>query len=985
MLESNINEALARELDRLSDELRQPLDTMADASAEAEAVRATAADARDVVRRFSDTAEFCDMPALKRLSGIIEKYFEALPGVAAERRAALVDNNVLRQWPGLVAGYLRNPAQLDGLALLLDRFQEVDWPDPLSPEKAEKLRRDLQRDCSDSGGAGSDVTPQGDTLSANDVQLAFSDDINPQLADTFLAEAPERLARLSDCIQRLSEPNASREDASQAQRLAHTIKGSANITGVRGLANIVHWVEAILEHLAGHHSNAPRELFGLLLETTDCLETMLECLAAGAAAPEEALGILERLRLWAARVKDSSTAPETAGGAEAEVLPVVEAGPKPSPADAPSVVADAESMPAESVDRAPVEAQAVSSREESLSVAPVIRVAVDSVDRMLRLASELAMDIVQMQGRLANASQRTAVQRDHEQLLKRRLAGLQELTDIRGVPSTRQVLADGSVNEEFDPLELDQYNEMHSVVNAFTESLTDFGELNVDLTEDLKALDRFVIHQEQVSKELNDIIVGVRTVSVQSIVSRLVRCVRQTCRSTGKSARVEVEGGDLDIDGEILNRLVDPLMHMLRNAVDHGIELPHERSRQDKPENGLVKVQFAREGESLVVRCRDDGGGYDLERIRSAAQQRGMIEPGQVISDEDTVQLTFVPGFSTSETVTHISGRGIGLDVVRKAVQDLRGSLDVDFEAGRGTTVTLRVPLTLISMHLLLVSSRGQVFGIPSRMLHQTLYTSTEEFRPADEGGWLYSFDEQDYQVTTLDQLMGRQNAVFEPSGRPLIPLLLLEGDHDPTAVIVEEAVDSRYVAVQRLGDYVPRVKAVVGATILRDGGVAPVIDLGELIRRPAHAAPHELSGLGGAQPSVETPAVLIVDDSLSARRSMSEIIEDAGYRVRTAVDGLDAIDAIEHEMPVVVVLDLEMPNMNGLELAAHLRNGEATQSLPLLMVTSRSTSKHHQEAYMAGVDGIITKPWQDDDLVKAVNVAVASRLAAAVGEDSDP
>ena len=275
-------------------------------------------------------------------------------------------------------------------------------------------------------------------------------------------------------------------------------------------------------------------------------------------------------------------------------------------------------------------------------------------------------------------------------------------------------------------------------------------------------------------------------------------------------------------------------------------------------------------------------------------------------------------------------------------------------------------------MHVLLIRSGEKVFGIPSRMLRQALFADSEELLLGDDGSWRYELDEESYTVVPFERLVGDPDAQFVPGERRLLSMLLVEGDHGATAVVVEEAVDGRYLVVQRLGDFVPRVRAVIGASILQDGSVAAIVDLGELIRRPSEASVHGLLQAGFVPETPEAPLVLIVDDSLSARRSMSEIIGDEGYRVKTAVDGLDAIEVIADEVPDLVVLDLEMPNMNGLELAAHLRANNPTMDLPLLMVTSRSTAKHHEQASAVGVDSVITKPWQDEDLVEAVNVLAA-------------
>ena len=279
----------------------------------------------------------------------------------------------------------------------------------------------------------------------------------------------------------------------------------------------------------------------------------------------------------------------------------------------------------------------------------------------------------------------------------------------------------------------------------------------------------------------------------------------------------------------MLGALVDPLLHVLRNAVDHGIEAPQERERLGKPAEGLLRIAFSREGDSVLVQVSDDGRGFDLDRIRSVAHARGLLAEDEERTERELLQLSVRPGFSTRETATQISGRGVGMDVVQRAVLDLKGSMDIASEDGAGATIRLRVPLTLISMHVLLVRSGGRVFGVPSGTLEQVLFSDAGVL--ADDGaGPVFTYEERDYRVHHLDALTGRPAAVPEAGGKAL-PMLLLEADAGLTAVVVEAAVDGRYLVVKSLGERVPRPPGVIGASILGDGSVAPVLDLREMLR----------------------------------------------------------------------------------------------------------------------------------------------------------
>ena len=747
--------------------------------------------------------------------------------------------------------------------------------------------------------------------------VSFPADINPRLAEAFMEEGPGHAAGFSECVQRIAAGSGSGEELARAQRHAHTLKGSAAITGVRPLATLMHHAEAVLEQLGAVGGTPDAELAECLVEAADCVEAMFDTLSAGGPAPAWE-PMLERLDQWHRRLNDDETSTELA----ANVVVESEEAPTPRPQASGSV-----------------------------------RVGLESIERMMQLAGEFGVAIVQSQGLERRASAHLAVLGDQERLVAERLLALHAAVE-RGsaVTPSRERASSGA--DDFDPLELDQYNELHSALNAFTEAATDARELTNALRVVLGNLRELFERETRMSRELDQTVLSARMVAVAGLVPRLARVVRQTCRARGKQAELQVEGAELEVDGEILRNLTDPLMHALRNAVDHGIETPAERQAAGKPEHGVIHLSFRREGESLVIRLGDDGAGFDVATIRERAQQRGLLQAGVTPSDDALVRLALRPGFSTRESADEVSGRGIGLDVLEREVRDMRGSLEVVSRRGAGATLLMRVPLTLISMHVLLVRAGENTYAVPSSALAQVLDSQAGEL---DVDGAKFTFDDVSYRVRPLGELLGFAGASL-PHGR-VTPVLLLRDDPDGVAITVDEAVDSRYLVVKRLGSYVPRVRGVVGGSILQDGSVAPVLDLLELMREPASTSISIAEqGRGEARPQAR---VLVVDDSLSARRALELVLESAGFAVRTAVDGLAAVDAIEEEVPDVVLLDLEMPRMNGLELASHLRADERTHDLPLVLITSRTTHKHHEQARAAGVDAILTKPWDDRALLE--------------------
>ena len=938
----------------------------------------------DYLRRFSNAAEMLDLPAVKELAGFFESNALALAELTSEDRGHVERRSLFAEWPQLLSGFLAKPDDASTLRRLMLQTQDPAWPTPMDEEQAQDLAERMLSEVLPGDGSRPDAEPSGDVppstaADEDDVRLSFSDDINPQLVNAFLHEAPQHINRLSRCVQRIVGNQAGLEDISQAQRVAHTIKGSANVTGVAGIANLTHRMEDILEFFADQERLPPTGLADTLLDASDCLEVMVEHLLGMGAPPAQSLAVLRRLIDSAGRIErgelmdlpdaDTVKIPNPAEPTSDTVkLP---ASAKPSPPMEPQVTAAPKAGIVPSVSIPPVTAPVqVSAGAETAA----LRIPIDTVDNLLRLAGEMATSVVQIQGRQQQSLTQAAALAKQNELVRQRLAALQDLVQLRGVPSAHRALlaVAGTDQEEFDPLELDEYSELHSATNAFAEAITDSCEYADLLRAELNTLDDLIVQHEQVSSELNHVVLSSRLVPVSTIVPRLQRGVRQTSRATGKNARLSVTGDEMLIDSEILNNVIDPLMHIVRNAVDHGIESPADRIANGKDEHGNIDLDFAREGESVIIRCHDDGAGFDFLRIRELVVAQGLVPGDRHMSERELARLTLIPGFTTRRGTTQVSGRGIGMDVVNRSIADLRGTMDIDSSANVGSTITLRVPLTMISMHVLLIRVGERIFGVPSSTLEQALFSDAGPVVHAD-GEWIFRYADTDYPLKNVSELVGMSGSAVSTLAERVAPLLLIRTETGPVGAVVDELVDGRFLVVKRLGDFVPRVRGVIGASILADGSIAPVLDVQELLRQPVIP----MVAIEIAEPEKiihNAPNVLVVDDSLSARRTLAQVISDAGYEPRTAVDGVDAIDAIEERMPDLILLDLEMPRMNGLELAAHLRADQETHDIPIVMVTSRSTGKHREQAHAAGIDAFITKPYQEDELAEQIRLLISPR-----------
>lgn len=844
-----------------------------------------------------------------------------------QQRAAL--DELLLLWPERVMEYLLQPASTEACQALAQVLHEPAWPHPFSEHE---LGLVLELLAATSASGDSPLPERSEDVGPDDVSLVPGDDVHVEVLEAFLDDAPQQTAELARCIHALEHTSDLAATLDQARRLAHTLKGAAAVAGVVGVANLTHHLEDLFEYLAKTRRRPGPALMESLAVAADCLEAMADALTGIDSPPANALPVLRSVLQWAQRMDRG----------ELEELDA-------QPGTAPVAAASVPATPAPAAEDAVATAGPQS-----------LRVPVATIDDLYRYAGELSITGAQLAEGLARVQRLQQALADQDKVMQQRLFELEDLVDIQDVTSTRYRLNQSQADHaEFDPLEMDQYNELHGCSRALTEAASDWRELNMNLHDELARLRGKLNQQSRLLRELEDTVLSSRLVPVRSIAARLQRFVRQACRATGKLAELEIVGDELALDSELLQALVDPLGHLLRNAVDHGIELPPARAAAGKPPAGQIRLSFQRDGNFVQVGCSDDGRGFDLDAIRQRALERGLL-PADAVADADTLsQLVLLPGFSTRDQVTHTSGRGIGLDVVHAEVRAMNGSLDLSTVAGAGSNFTLRLPTALVTVHVLLVEAGGQIVAIPSSdLVHVPVPGSWERIAAAD--GFRFQSGNASHPLSSLAAAMGR--AAPESDVTP--PVLLARIGADIQALEVERLVGSAQVVIKGFGDKLPHVRGVLGAAILGDGAVAPVLDLAGLLQAPVIATPQIETAF---TPAAELLEILVVDDSLSMRRALNQFLQDAGFRVRLARDGIEAIQAVEEQSPDLLIVDLEMPRMNGLELTAHLRGRDATKALPVIMLTSRSMQKHRQQAELAGVNAYLTKPFQETELLETM------------------
>ena len=531
---------------------------------------------------------------------------------------------------------------------------------------------------------------------------------------------------------------------------------------------------------------------------------------------------------------------------------------------------------------------------------------------------------------------------------------------------------EGEADSGFDPLELDRYSTIQQLSRALAESASDVASINELLHGLTNEADTLLTQQARVTSDLQTGLMQTRMVPFQRHVSRLQRIVRQACADTGKQAELVVDGESNEIDRQVLESMLPPFEHLLRNAIAHGIEKQAVRLKRGKPEAGQVLLKVRREGAEVIVEVADDGGGLDLAAIRRKAYEKGLLAENQRITDEQAVELILQPGFSTASELTQAAGRGVGMDVVDNEIKKLGGSMRIETRTGEGTRFLIRLPYTLAITHALIVNVGDETFALPlptvegiTRLSRDKILKHLTEDEPKlDYGGIVY-------RIQHLGSLVGAAPSAL-PDDENAVSLVLIRAGDNSTALLMDSLEGSREIVVKTLGPHIASVPGVTGATILGDGRVIMILDPGTLVRahRPLQAV------RPAPQPAASTQiTALVVDDSITMRRVTQRLLERRGAKVYTARDGLDAITVLQEHNVDVILLDIEMPRMDGYQFATHVRNDAKLKGLPIVMITSRSGEKHRAKAIEIGVNDYLSKPYQESQLVAAIEALVGRSL----------
>jgi chemosensory pili system protein ChpA (sensor histidine kinase/response regulator) len=888
-----------------------------------------------VVATFERLASVSRMVGLEGQAAVIEQLRDAAMLAAMSDEAAMAAGlGWLALWREPLAASYATPGDADGAMALIEYL--AVGPVPPSLVAVSELHDLLLRGPvlpveDEEARAASFLMPLDD-----DVSIAVPEDIDAGLYETFLADAPEQLARLGDTVRALARGPVDVALLVEAQRVAHTFKGSGNIIGIRGIGRLAHRIEDLLDFAIAQQGRLPAAMARDLESATATLDQMVYALRGEEAEPADALQQLARLVRWAAAIDDGSWQALVAEPATALAAAV------------PAVVRSPRAAPATATEAAP-EAEAQ------------VRVAASRLGWMVRQAGQSLVQHGRLADRGARLEERLNALIASQQTLEARLRELQAQLDRQGVNLQEKAEQDGG---SFDPLEMDRYNELHTLARFVAEMAADGQDLALSARDEARGSVLALSEHQRVLKAQHAELLRARLVPFRNITARLRRNVSQTAAATGKQVQLRVEGEHLQLDGDVLERLTEALLHLLRNAVDHGIESPEDRALLGKAAEGTVQLTVSREGQTIRIVCRDDGRGLDLPAIHAKALALGLIDAAGDPDAEALARTILLPGFSTRDAVNEVSGRGVGMDVVAERVRGMKGQLDIATEALAGTTFTLRVPATTGAAHALMVEVAGERFALPA----EAVVVGVPAAQAVREGGRLV-FGESSWRCASLATQVGLVDTCDPLAPRPAV---VLRVGREEVALLVDRVIEARELILQDVGRLLRRVRGISSGALRVDGRVMFMLDPSAL--DGAHRAVDEQAATAlRRRMQAERQRALVVDDSHSVRKTLSQLLGDAGYEVRTARDGFDALDQLSRQHADIVLTDLEMPNLNGLDLTRRLRESEAWKSLPVIMITSRGTDKHRAGATLAGVSAYLTKPYTDGELLGQVRDLLAA------------
>ncbi len=794
---------------------------------------------------------------------------------------------------------------------------------------------------------------------------------DPELLDIFLEEAVDILAVLERALGEWRRQPSDQAAVQDLKRSLHTLKGGARMAGAFVMGNLSHNTESLLRLIDDGRLAPDSELFDLLDEVHDALLMMIDQMQSrrGVTGFDE-LNTKILMRLGMEPTLESATRFETYEQPEEAVEALAAPEMAVMAYELDEAREPAEESEADAAYGSGAELPLVAGDDRlrpaasSAQVHAQIRVRTHLLNNLVNYAGEVSISRSRMQQQIFGFRENLAELKGNVARFRDQIRELEIQSDSQILYRTEQHI--GRSDADFDPLEFDRFSRLQHLSRGLSESLHDLFTIQSSMDTFVGEAETVLQQQARVNTELQEGLMRTRMIGFATQAPRLRSIVRQTARELNKRVELKILGAEVEVDRNVLERMIGPFEHMIRNAIDHGIEPPDDRRRLKKPEGGVITIDARHEGSEIVLRFTDDGGGLNTTAIRAKALERGLISPGTTLTDEEIIQFILVSGFSTATTVTQFSGRGVGMDVVHNEIKQLGGSITVDTKRTVGTTFIIRLPLTLSITQALMVYVGEERFALPIASVANILEVPVEQLNSISMGKKpLFNYQNQVYPFMHLATRLGMPR--LPPTTRK-VPVLLTRGGARPMAIQVDRLGGTQEVVVKPLGPQLSEIETISGATILGDGRVVLILDsaglwLAEEGLHVVHRAPEE-----PLERAERRPIIMVVDDSITVRKVTSRHLQKRGMDVIVAKDGIDALEQLREQIPDVMLVDIEMPRMDGYELTVTVRSDPALRHIPIIMITSRAGAKHRDRALQLGVNLYMTKPYQEDELFQNID-----------------
>ncbi|MEO7557550.1 MAG: Hpt domain-containing protein [Gammaproteobacteria bacterium] len=804
-----------------------------------------------------------------------------------------------------------------------------------------------------------------------------------EIVEIFLEEAREILDASETVLQQWMADQANHKYLEELQRQLHTLKGGARMANISAIGDLSHNFESVITVLLIRQVAPSAHLPHLMQKTQDRLVQMLDSASIN-------LPVTPATELIASLQSVSGTE-SFAEEAQPDIWPVPEVqvasktkkfklevlkSTKPREQQEQHPQASRE---AQLEDKHELEDQQVpeDQRDAARPQQEQIRVRADLLDNLVNFAAEISISRSRIEQQMGAFKFNLVEVNQIISRLRGQLRNLEIETEAQIL--FRYAETANRENEEFDPLEFDRFSQMQQLSRSLLESVSDLANIEGLLNGLTRESETLLVQQSRVNTDLHEGLMRARMVQFAVLMPRLRRIVRQTCQQLEKQVDLRVIGAENEMDRTVLDRLVPCLEHMLRNAIDHGIESPEVRRTAGKQGSGVITLRLQREGSAMAIQVSDNGGGLNLAAIRSKAVKRGLLGVDADATDNEVMQFILEPGFTTSTEVTQISGRGVGLDVVNSEIKQLNGTLEIASEPGKGTTFTVRLPLTLSINRALLVHVGEELYAIPLNNIERVVQLTYEELTQlygAETPS--YSAGGYEYHLAHMDTVLSGTRHIVSGPKRKHPVLLARAGDHR-VALEVDGLLGSREIVIKSVGPQISTIRGITGATILGDGRVVLILDINALVRAGTAGAKvvKDIRQTGAPITAVEPGFItaMVVDDSITVRKVTTRLLERHNIHVLSAKDGIDALALLQDHIPDIMLLDIEMPRMDGYELATHMRNEERLKNIPIIMITSRTGQKHRDRARLIGVNSYMGKPFQESELLENIGNLLGERL----------